>query len=337
MAPSLPRMIKRFTSLYPLWIIGSSVLGLIAPRSLSWFSGPWVVWALTLVMLGMGFKLTIDDFRALFRAPGKLALGFMAHYTIMPLLGWSIAHVLKLESGLAVGLILVACCPSGTASNVIAFLAGANVALAVMVTLTSTLLAFVMTPLWCQGLAGHYVPVDGWGLCLTTLQVVVLPVLVGIGCNWKFPRAVAKVSPYGPLISVVALIFIAGSIVAQSAASVIAHSGKLLIAAVLLHAMGFICGYFVTRLLRYSKLTARTVAIEVGMQNGGMAAVLAKQNFPLEPMAAVPAVFSSVVQTLVGSLVAGWWRRNPVADEITEHSASAMPSARPSSLTKPTQ
>ena len=305
-------MIKRFTSLYPVWIIGSSVLGLLAPQTLSWFSGPWVVWALTLVMLGMGFTLTLADFRSLFRTPGTLTLGFLAHYTIMPLLGWGIGRALNLEAGLAVGLILVACCPSGTASNVIAFLAGANVALAVMVTLTSTLLAFIMTPLWCQALAGRYVPVDGWALSLTTLQVVVLPVLAGVMCNWKMPRVVARISPYGPLVSVLALIFIAGSIVAQSAASVIANAGKLLLAAVLLHVFGFALGYLVSRLLRYSPLIARTVAIEVGMQNGGMAAVLAKKNFPLEPMAAVPAVFSSVVQTLVGSLVAGWWRRNPV-------------------------
>src|SRR5689334_18242558 len=114
-------MIKRFTSLYPVWIIGSSILGLVAPQTLSWFSGPWVVWALTLVMLGMGFTLTLADFRALFRTPGTLALGFLAHYTIMPLLGWGIGRLLNLEPGLAVGLILVASCPSGTASNVIAF------------------------------------------------------------------------------------------------------------------------------------------------------------------------------------------------------------------------
>lgn len=322
-------MIKRFTSLYPCWIIGSSILGLVAPQTLSWFSGPWVVWALTLVMLGMGFTLTLADFRALFRTPGALALGFLAHYTIMPLLGWGIGRVLNLEPGLAVGLILVASCPSGTASNVIAFLAGANVALAVMVTLTSTLLAFIMTPLWCQSLAGTYVPVDGWALSLTTLQVVVLPVLAGVLCNWKFPRVIAKISPYGPLVSVLALIFIAGSIVAASAASVVANAGKLLLAAVLLHVMGFVLGYLVSRLLRYSPLIARTVAIEVGMQNGGMAAVLAKKNFPLEPMAAVPAVFSSVVQTLVGSIIAGWWRRNPVPNFEQEKPAVAAAELQP--------
>jgi BASS family bile acid:Na+ symporter len=320
-------MLKRFTSLYPVWIVASSLLGLLKPEALTWFTGPWVVWALSLVMLGMGFTLTFDDFRRLFRTPGSLALGFLAHYTIMPLTGWGIAHLLNLDRGFALGLILVASCPSGTASNVIAFLARANVALAVMVTLTSTLLAFVMTPLWCQTLAGQFVPVDGWALSLTTLQVVVLPVLAGVFCNWKFPRAVARISPYGPLVSVVALTFIAGSIVAQSAASVIANAGKLFLAAVLLHATGFALGYLVSRLLRQSVLTSRTIAIEVGMQNGGMAAVLAKKNFPLEPMAAVPAVFSSVVQTLVGSLVAAYWRARPPAESSPAPESASAPVA----------
>jgi BASS family bile acid:Na+ symporter len=318
-------MIKRFTSLYPLWIIASSVLGLVQPRALTWFAGPWVTWGLALVMLGMGFTLTIADFRRLFQSPGQLAVGFVAHYTIMPLLGWSIARLLNLEPGLAAGLILVACCPSGTASNVISFLAGANVALAVMVTLTSTLLAFVMTPLWCQALAGRYIPVDGWGLSLTTLQVVVLPVLGGVLCNWRFPRTVARIAPYGPLVSVIALIFIAGSIVAQSAASVIANAGRLFLACTLLHVLGFCLGYWVSRLLRLSPWIARTIAIEVGMQNGGMAAVLAKRNFPLEPLAAVPAVFSSVVQTLVGSAVASRWRARPPVDAPATATTVATP------------
>lgn len=315
----MQNFIKWFTKLYPVWIIGSSVLGLVKPEALNWFSGPWVVWGLAIVMVGMGLTLTLDDFRQLFRMPRWLALGFVAHYTIMPLSGWLISRVLQLEPGLAVGLILVASCPSGTASNVICFLARANVALAVMITLTSTLMAFVMTPLWTQTLAGRYVPVDGWQLSLTTLQVVVLPVLIGVFCNWRFPKTVAKIAPYGPLISVAALIFIAGSIVAQGADAVMANAGKLLVAALLLHLMGFLFGYLVARLLRYPVQVARTVAIEVGMQNGGMAAVLARKNFP-DPMTAVPAVFSSVVQTVVGSLVAGWWRARPVAGATPDES-----------------
>lgn len=300
-----------FTDFYLLWLVAFALVGLLKPETLSWFRGPWVVWALTLVMLSMGLTLTLDDFRRLLQMPGSLALGFLAHYTIMPLSGWAIAHVLGLEPSLAVGLILVASCPSGTASNVISFLARANVALAVMVTLTSTLLAFVMTPLWCKTLAGTYVPVDALKLCLSTLQIAVGPVLLGVFCNWRFPRAVARVTPFSPVISVIAILFITGGIVALNAPAVVANAGKLLLAAALLHIMGFAIGYGLARLLRYPEDMARTISIEVGMQNGGLAAVLARENFPAHPLAAVPAVFSGVVQNIVGSIVASLWRVRP--------------------------
>lgn len=322
----MQRILSGFTNLYLLWLIAFAVIGLIKPDALLWFRGQWVVWALTLVMLGMGFTLTIDDFRRLFRMPGSLALGFLSHYTIMPLSGWLLARVLNLEAGLAVGLILVASCPSGTASNVISFLARANVALAVMVTLTSTLMAFVMTPLWCKTLAGTYVPVDAVKLCLSTLQVAVAPVLIGVSCNWWFPKAVAQVSRFGPVVSVLAILFITGGIVAQNADAIIANAGKLAIAAVALHLMGFTVGYAVAKSLHYSEDVARTISIEVGMQNGGLAAVLARENFPTQPMAAVPAVFSAIVQNIVGSIAATFWRARPPAGRETarEHARRSI-------------
>jgi BASS family bile acid:Na+ symporter len=150
---------------------------------------------------------------------------------------------------MAVGLILVASCPSGTASNVVSYLAKVDVALAVSVTLTSTLFAFVMTPLWCQLLAGHYVPVDALGLCLSTLKAVVGPVLIGVLCNWKLPGLVRKVSLFGPAVSVVAVVLITAGIVSQNAQAVIDNAGKLVLAALLLHVLGFVLGYVVARLL----------------------------------------------------------------------------------------
>ena len=300
-----------FTDLYLLWLLGVSAIGLLWPPAFLWFQGQWVVSALSIVMLGMGLTLTIDDFRRLFRMPGSLALGFLAHYTIMPLSGWLLARVLHLEPGFAVGLILVASCPSGTASNVISFLARANVALAVMVTLTSTLLAFVLTPLWCKTLAGAYVPVDAWKLCRSTFQVAVAPVLLGVFCNWRFPARVAKASRFGPVVSVLAILFITGGIVSANADAIVANAAKLALAATLLHVMGFGVGYAVAKVLRYPEDVARTISIEVGMQNGGLAAVLARQNFPAEPVAAVPAVFSAIVQNIAGSVVASFWRSRP--------------------------
>ena len=317
-------MLARFTALYPVWIVASSLVGLLWPETLRWFSGQWVVWALTLVMLSMGLTLTLDDFRRLLKMPGAVALGFVLQYTIMPLSGWLAARLFGLEPGLAVGLILVASCPGGTASNLITYLARANVALSVVMTAASTLLAFIMTPLWCELLAGQYVPVDAWGLCRSTLQVVVAPVLIGVLCNWRFPRQVQSIARFSPAVSVVAIIFIAGGIVAQSAESVVAHAGRVAGAVLLVHVLGFVLGYAIARLLKFPVVSARTISIEVGMQNGGMAAMLARKHFAAQAMAGVPAVFSSVLQTLLGSLVAAWWYRRPVSETGGE-SAAAVP------------
>ena len=306
------KLITLFVNLYPLWIVLSSLIGILYPPAFLWFSGRWVESAIALVMLGMGFTLTIDDFKRLLKIPGSFALGFACQYTVMPLLGWGIGRALHLEAGFAAGLILVAACPGGVASNLISYLARANVALSVVLTMASTLTAFVMTPLWCKTLAGTYVEVDALGICFSTLRAIVAPVLIGVFCNWKFPRAVAKAAAFGPLISVVSIIFIAGSIVAPNAEKVIANAGRLTLALTLLHGLGFLIGYWVTRLLRFDDTVARTVAIEVGMQNGGMAAMLAKKHFAADPLVGVPAVFCSVVQTLLGSLVAAYWRFRPL-------------------------
>lgn len=320
-----PGLLTWFTNLYPVWLLAFAAVGLFQPNYLLWFRGPWVVWALTTVMLGMGFTLTFADFRRIFQVPATLGIAVLAHYTIMPLAGWTIAHALKLEPTLATGLILLASCPSGTASNVISFVARANVALAVMVTLTSTLVAFVMTPLWCKTLAGAYVPVDAVGLSLSTLKIAVAPVLVGVLCNWRFPHAVAKVSRGGPVISIFALMFITGGIVAQSAQFIVEHALRLLIAATTLHLTGFGVGYLVAKLLKYPEDIARTISIESGMQNGGLAAVLARQNFPLDPLTALPSVFSGVIQTLLGSIVATYWRATASSDAAVSTSSESTP------------
>jgi bile acid:Na+ symporter, BASS family len=308
----MSRFLSWFTNLYPVWLVSTAILAYSKPDALLWFSGQWIVWALSISMLGMGFTLSMDDFRGLLKMPGSVTLGFLAQYTLMPLIGWFTARVLQLEPGFAVGIILVASCPGGMASNMITFLAGANVALSVVLTMASTLLAFIFTPMWCSTLAGQYVPVDAWGLCLSTLQVVVLPVIVGVLCNWRFPKTVAKISLIGPAVSVVALIMITGGIVAASAPQIAANFGKLVIAATMLHVLGYALGYAVAKVFRYPEDVARTVSIEVGMQNGGMAAMLAKKHFAMQPLAAVPAVFSGVIQNILGGLLASWWRSRPV-------------------------
>ncbi len=301
-------VIKIFVNLYPVWIITSSLLAYVYPPAFAWFSGNWMVGALALVMLGMGLTLHLDDFKAIGKMPGAVFMAAVLQYTVMPLSAYFIAKWLQLAPGLAVGLIIVGCCPGGTASNVITYLARGHLALSIIMTTVSTLLAVVATPLLTEALAGTYLPVDPWGLFYTTLQVVLVPVILGMAINNRFPEVARKMTVAGPLISVIALIFIAGSIVALSAGTVAEYVGLLAAAAGLLHIVGFLLGYIIARLFGYDHTLSRTISIESGMQNGGLGAVLAKRNFPAEPLTAVPAIFSSVLQNLIGGLLAAYWR-----------------------------
>ena len=238
-----------------------------------------------------------------------MALGFVAQYTIMPLSGWLVATALKLEPGLAVGIILVASCPGGMASNMISYLAKANVALSVVLTLASTMLAFFFTPMWTSTLAGKYVPVDAWGLCLSALQLTIAPVVLGVLIRWKLPRTADKIGACGPTVAVLAFTLVSGGIVAASAEAIASNFGRLALAAFTLHVLGFGVGYVVSKVLRYPESVARTVSIEVGMQNGGMAASLAREHFSAMPLAAAAGVFSGVMQNIIGGLLASWWKR----------------------------
>ncbi len=311
MPARMRRLLLAAADWFPAWVLGAALLALWQPALFTWFSGPWIVWGLAVVMLGMGITLGVEDFAAVLKMPRAIALGFVAQYTIMPLLGWSVAKLLALPPAFAVGLILVACCPGGTASNVVTYLARANVALSVLMTMCSTLAAVVMTPLLTGWLAGAYVPVDAWGIFLTTAQVVLAPVLLGLLLHHSAPHFTAFVLPAGPILSVLLISLIVASIVGQNAAAIFAHGPQLLLAVTLLHGGGFALGYALSRVLRFDRRTARTVSLETGMQNSGLGAVLAKTRFAADPLTAVPSALSSVCHSLLGSLLAAWWRRRP--------------------------
>ena len=295
------------THAFPFWVLGGAGLAMVQPGLFTWFGGTWIVATLALVMLGMGLTLTVDDFRRIAVMPRPVALGFFAQYTIMPFMGWCVARVFALDTPYAVGLILVSCCPGGTASNVVTFLARADVALSVVMTLCSTLAAVIATPFLTQLLAGALVEVDAWGLLGSTFQVVLLPVVVGLVLNKVAPRTVARLLPAAPLISVLGVTLIVASIVGQNASAVRSGGWKLLAAVVTVHAGRFFFGYLAARLFRYPVNVARTVSIEVGMQNSGLGVVLARRHFA-DPLTAVPCAISSVVHSVIGSLLAGWWR-----------------------------
>lgn len=305
----MKRFLDWFNNLYPVWLVGLALLAFFKPQTMLWFDRPWIFWSLAASMLGMGLTLSLEDFKAIGRMPGSVALGFAAQYTIMPLCGWMVATVLRLDAGLAVGIILVASCPGGMASNMISYLARANVALSVVLTMCSTMLAFFFTPMWTSLLAGKYVPVDAWGLCLSALQLTVAPVVLGVFIRWRLPRTADRIGACGPTIAVLAFVLVSGGIVAASADAIASNFGGLALAAFALHVIGFAIGYVVPKVLRYPESVARTVSIEVGMQNGGLAASLAREHFPAMPLAAAAAVFSGVMQNILGGMMAAWWKR----------------------------
>lgn len=303
----MSRLLSWLTNAFPVWVVVCSGLALVQPAWFTWFSGPWIVWGLAVIMLGMGLTLTVDDFRSVARMPRAVALGFIGQYTIMPFLGWAMGKIFALETPFAVGLILVGCCPGGTASNVVTYLARANVCLSVVMTMCSTFAAVLMTPLLTSWLAGTLVRVDAWGLFLSTFQVVVIPVVVGVWLHRLAPRTVDRLQLGLPLVSVIVIALICASIIGGSAASIQSAAPRLLGAVFGLHAGGFALGYALTRLTRFDRTVARTISIEVGMQNSGLGVVLARRHFA-DPLTAVPCAISSVFHSVIGSMLAGWWR-----------------------------
>lgn len=306
----MSRLIAWLTAAFPLWILVCSGIALFMPEAFTWFRGGWIVWGLGVIMLGMGLTLTFEDFKQVLTMPRAGIVGVVCQFVFMPALGWGVGLLLglaEIDPSLAAGLILVACCPGGTASNVITYLARANLALSVMMTTVSTFAAIALTPLLTKWLAGTLVEVDAWKLCFDTVKVVLLPVLLGLLLNRYAPALSRRIVPVSPLISVVAIVLIVASVIGQNHSLILESGWRLLAAPALLHIGGFGLGYLAARVLGLSERDSRTVSIEVGMQNSGLGTHLANQSFP-GTAAPVPCAISAVYHSLIGSLLAGFWR-----------------------------
>lgn len=302
-------MLLKLALLFPFWMILSGIAALTWPEMLTGMSqGPVVIWLLAFVMLCMGFTLSMDDFRRVARMPRAVVAGFAAQYSIMPLLAWGVAQALNLPPHFTVGLILVGCCPGGTASNLVTYIADADVALSVIMTLCSTLAAVIFTPLLTQLFVGAIVPVDTWSLFTQTLQIVIVPVILGVLLNRYAPRLIKVVTQYAPLLALMGVCYICAVAFAANAEAIRDHGLALVLAVALLHGGGFLLGYQFARMLGYHRQIARTISIEVGMQNSGLAIVLAKQSFPLLPLATAAGAMSAVMHSLLGSFLAVLWR-----------------------------
>lgn len=300
------RSARRAVTVFPLLILGAGVLGFLARGAFAAWS-PAISPLLGVIMFGMGLTLTWPDFALIARRPIPVLIGVIAQFLIMPLLGAGIAAALQLPPALAAGVILVGCCPGGTASNVVSYLARGDVALSVAMTSVSTLIAPFLTPLLCLWLAGEYMSVNGTAMMVSILQVVLVPVLAGLLVRWLLPRLVLAVTPALPWVSVAAISVIVAIVVAGSAGAIVSAGALVLLAVVLHNGLGYLLGYGAAALFRMPVPSRRTTAIEVGMQNSGLATSLAKTY--LTPEAALPGAVFSVWHNVSGALLAAILRR----------------------------
>jgi bile acid:Na+ symporter, BASS family len=310
------RIFITLANLFPVWVLTGAGLALWKPETATWFQPNWIPYFLGLIMLSMGLTLSFEDFSRVLKLPRSILLGVGLQYTIMPGLGYMLALAFNLPIDFVIGLVLVACCPGGTASNVICFIAKTHVALSVSLTTVSTLLAVLLTPLlttwWVESisleLTGLKIDVDTLGLLLKTLQVVILPVLIGVFLNHYFHRGVQKIEAYTPFLAVLSIVFIVDFILAVKKDAILQIGTALISAVVLLHLLGFLLGYVLSRLLKFAEKDAQTVSIEVGMQNSGLATELARSNFSSYGLATVPGAISALTHCILGSIVAGLCR-----------------------------
>lgn len=299
---------QRIVNLFPLWVLTASLLSLYYPPLFSWFSGNFITIGLGIIMLGMGITLQWDDFKRIGKMPGKVLLGVVLQYTVMPTLGFSLGYLFHLPKEYAVGLSLVANCPGGTASNVICYIANLDVALSVTMTTVSTLIAVVMTPMLTSFLVGNRLYVDSLGLFWSTVQVIVIPVALGLALRQWIPSLTKKIIPVMLVIAVLMITLIVSSIIGAGKDPIVSGGLTLFASVFSLHAFGFLLGYILARIFRSNDIIAKTISIEVGMQNSGLGVVLARQNF-VSPLVAIPSAISSLFHSLIASMLAGLWRK----------------------------
>ena len=291
---------------FSLWVILFACLGFFAPQLFVGYKS-WITPLLGIVMFGMGLTLSAGDFREVLRRPRDVVIGVVGHYLIMPGIAYVLAVALRLPPDIAVGVILVGCCPSGTASNVMTFLAKGDVALGVSIALISTLIAPLATPALVSLLAGKWMHINTTSLFMDIVQVVIVPIALGVVAKTLFRGQAAASVKALPLVSTMTIVFIIAIIVGLNQPKILSN-GLLILTAVILHnLLGFALGYGFARVFGMDLAKRKAVMLETGMQNSGLGAALAAAHF--SPLAAVPSALFSVWHNLSGSALATWFAR----------------------------
>ncbi|MBP2079353.1 bile acid:sodium symporter family protein [Oceanobacillus polygoni] len=299
---------------FAVLVILAAVIAFLYPPAFLVFGG-YITILLGVVMFGMGLTLKPVDFKLVFTKPIPVIVGICAQYTIMPLVAFALAYLLRLPPELAAGLVLLGSVPGGTASNVMVYLARGNVALSVAMTSLSTMLAPIMTPLLIYLLAGQWLPVDPVAMFMSIIQVIIIPIILGFLIQKFFPVAVEKGVTVVPLISVVAILIIVAAVTAANAGNVVT-AGFLVFIAVFLHnGFGLLLGYLVALMMGLGENERRAISIEVGMQNSGLGVALATAHF--SPLAALPSVWGAIWHNISGPILATFWANKSVEKNET--------------------
>jgi len=281
-----------------------AALALFVPATGMWIQLKAVNYLLMVVMFGMGLTMKLSDFKVVFIHPKEVIVGCVAQFTIMPLLAFALGKVFGLETGLLAGVILVGTCPGGTSSNVITYMSRGNVALSVGMTSVNTLLSPLLTPAITYLLLRTSVNVDVWAMCLSIIQVVIIPIALGFVVNRFAGRYVARALDLLPVVSVIAICLIVSTVVAHNSAKIMT-TGAIVFVVVLLHnLMGYGCGFAVGKIFKMDLAKTKALTVEIGMQNSGLATSLANASFPNLAMATVPGAIFSVWHNISGAILA---------------------------------
>ncbi len=320
---------NRIVNLFWLWTLLGTIWAWFLPDHFLWFLGKVpgtdlkiTALGLGVIMLGMGITLTYADFKEVLKMPKWVLLGVTAQFLLMPLVGWSVATLFSLPDQFKLGIILVSCCPGGTASNVVTFLARGNLALSVLMTMCSTLLAVVLTPLLTKSYASAILEVNAMAMVVTMVTIVLLPVILGVILNRYFSEKLGAVKEVAPVISVFVIVMIVGAVVGATRDTILENAGTLLPAVFLVHFCGFALGYVWGVIFQMREKEKRTFSIEVGMQNSGLGSELAKTHFTL--VAAAPCAISAFYHCMIGSFLASVWRRRKVTEASSNGHKEAL-------------
>ena len=291
---------------FALWVVLFSGIALWMPELFIWLKA-YIPWVLGLIMFGMGMTMTAADFKGVLQSPKAVLIGVAAQFIVMPGLAYVLCKAFALPAEIAVGVILVGCCPGGTASNVITYMARGNTALSVACTSVSTILAPLLTPAIFYLLASQWIEINALSMLLSILQVVLFPILLGLIARSLLKRQVESYIQVMPLISVLSIVLIVAAIIAGSKAQIL-ESALLILGVVMLHnGLGYLLGFWASKCFKLPYADCKAVAIEVGMQNSGLGVALAAAHFAASPITAVPSAIFSLWHNISGPALASYW------------------------------